>query len=92
VRGMREHERQRTLSLFDSLQTIPITGEIADLAGEIIRSWRDRGTNLGDADAIIAASALQNNLALVTTNARHFPMVELAILQADEQGGLIPRP
>jgi hypothetical protein len=28
----------------------------------------------------------------VTTNARHFPMPELAVLQADKEGELTPRP
>ncbi len=88
VRGLREPERRGTFALLNSLETIAVTGEIADQAGELIRSWRARGANLGDADAIIAASALQNNLALVTTNSRHFPMPELIVLQADEEGHL----
>jgi predicted nucleic acid-binding protein len=91
VRGMREHERPATYSLFDSLQTVSVTGKIADLAGELIRSWRERGATLGDADTIIAATAIHHNLTLVTTNARHFPMVDLAVLQASENGTLMPR-
>jgi len=91
VRGMREHERPETFSLFDSLQTVPVTGKIADLAGELVRSWRARGANLGDADAIIAATAIHHRLALVTTNARHFPMPELVVFQADEEGALTSR-
>ncbi|MBE3040718.1 MAG: type II toxin-antitoxin system VapC family toxin [Chloroflexi bacterium] len=91
MRGMLDRERGETFDLLDSLETIPMTAEIADLAGEIIRSWRARGAVLGDADAVIAASALHNNLALVTTNARHFPMPELVVLQADEEGALTPR-
>ena len=88
VRGMHEHERQKTFDLLDSFETVPMTREIADLAGELIRSWRARGANLGDADAVIAASALHNGLTLVTTNARHFPMPELIVLQSDEAGQL----
>jgi predicted nucleic acid-binding protein len=91
VRGMRDREHGETFDLLDSLETIPMTAEIADLAGELIRSWRARGAVLGDADAVIAASALHNNLALVTTNVRHFPMPELVVLQADEEGALTPR-
>lgn len=68
-----------------------MTGEIADLAGELIRSWRSRGVILGDADAIIAAYALHDGLTLVTTNVRHFPMSELSVLQADETGELMRR-
>jgi predicted nucleic acid-binding protein len=85
---MQESERAETFKLLNSFENIPMTSEIADLAGELIRAWRVRGITLGDADAVIAASALHNNLALVTTNARHFPMPELAILQADEEGHL----
>lgn len=91
VRGMHDRERKRTFDLLDSFITISMSGEIADLAGELIRSWRSRGVILGDADAIIAASALHNNLTLVTTNARHFPMPELSVLQADEAGELSMR-
>jgi predicted nucleic acid-binding protein len=90
VRGMRDRERVDTFDLMDSLETISMTGELADLAGELIRLWRKRGVTLGDADAIIAATALQHGLALVTTNPKHFPMPELVIFQADEQGNLSP--
>jgi predicted nucleic acid-binding protein len=88
VRGMQERERKETFDLLDSLETIPMTAEIADSAGELIRSWRVRGITLGDADAIIAASALQEGLPLVTTNAKHFPMPDLVVYQADELGRL----
>ncbi|MDO9129801.1 MAG: type II toxin-antitoxin system VapC family toxin [Anaerolineales bacterium] len=91
VRGMQERERLETFDLLDSLETVPMTSEIADLAGELIRSWRACGAILGDADAVIAASALHKNLALVTTNARHFPMKELTLYQADEEGHLALR-
>ena len=91
VRGLRDRERGETFNLLNSLETIPMTVEIADLAGELIRSWRARGVILGDADAVIAASALQNSLTLVTTNARHFPTPELTVLQADGEGALTPR-
>jgi len=90
VRGMRDHERSKTLAVLDSVITISITARIADLAGELIRSYRARGATIGDADAVIAASAIHHKLTLVTTNARHFPMPELSILQADEEGRLSP--
>ena len=91
TRGMQERELKETIDLLDSLETIPMTIEIADMAGELIRSWRSRGINLGDADAIIAASALQVGLALVTTNGKHFPMPDLVVYQADELGKLTLR-
>ena len=88
VRGMRDREREATLGLLDSMQTIPITAAIADLAGELIRSWRTRGVTIGEADAVIAASGLSQGLALVTTNAKHFPMLDLIVYQADEKGNI----
>ncbi len=91
VRGMRDRERASTFDLLDSMQTSPITAGIADLAGELIRSWRTRGVTIGEADAIIAATAIHHKLTLVTTNARHFPMPELVVFQADEKGALTPR-
>jgi len=92
VRGIYDREHKKTFDLLDSFITIPMTGEIAGLAGELIRSWRTHGVILGDADAVIAASALHNGLTLVTTNVRHFPMPELPVMQADESGALTPRP
>ena len=91
VRGMREHERKDTFNLLDSLETIDITIEIADKAGELIRSWRTKGTILGDADAVIAATALNHGLALVTTNEKHFPMPDLVVYRADKYGKLTLR-
>lgn len=88
VRGMRDRERETTFGLLNSLQTIPMTADIADLAGELIRSWRVRGVTIGESDAVIAATAVHHRLALVTTNARHFPVPELVVLQADEEGHL----
>ncbi len=88
IRGMREHECERTFTLLDGFITQPVDRVIADRAGEILRAWQPRGVILGGPDAIIAASALQVGAALVTTDARHFPMPELVVLAADEDGQL----
>ncbi len=90
LRGMREHERERTFALLDSLITHPLDRATADQAGEWLRTWQSRGVVLGGPDAVIAASALAVGAALVTTNARHFPMHELVVLAADEEGRLTP--
>lgn len=91
VRGMRDHEKKATFDLLDSLETIDVTIEIADKAGELIRLWRTKGVILGDADAVIAATALNHGLALVTTNEKHFPMADLVVYQADKHGKLTLR-
>lgn len=86
LRGMREHERERTVTLLNSFATRVIDRATADQAGEWIRVWQARGITLGGPDAVIAASALQVGAALVTTNARHFPMPELTVVLVDENG------
>lgn len=90
VQGMRDHERERTMALLNSFITQPIDQQAADMAGEWIRNWRARGIALSGPDALIAASARRAGAALVTTNARHFPMTELNVLAVDEAGEIRP--
>jgi len=91
IRGMQEREREATYHLLDSFETIAVSLEIADKAGELIRTWRKQGITLEDMDALIAATALHNKLALVTTNAKHFPMPDLVVFQANDKGKLTLR-
>jgi len=89
VRGMRDHEREATFALLDALRTYPLDAETADQAGEMIRAWRKKGITISGPDAVIAASALRCRANLVTTNPKHFPMAELTVLGADEEGNLV---
>jgi len=91
IRGMHEREREVTLDLLNRMITMPVNIQNADLAGELIRFWREKGFVLSDGDAIIAATGLNLDLELVTTNGRHFPMPELVVWQADEQGNITRR-
>jgi len=91
VRGMRDREVEITYGLLNSFETLIVSVEVADMAGELIRSWRARGRVFDDADALIAATALHHRLALVTTNARHFPMPDLVVFQANDKGKLALR-
>ncbi len=91
VRGMQEREREETYNLLNSIETLNVSAEIADKAGELIRSWRKQGATLEDMDALIAATALHHRLALVTANARHFPMPDLVVFQANDKGKLTLR-
>lgn len=91
IRGMHDREREATIILLNSLETLAISPEIADAAGELIRTWRRRGRTFDDADALIAATALHHGLALVTSNYRHFPMSDFVVFQANDEGKLTLR-
>lgn len=86
IRGMQDREQQKTQEVLELIETIPVTSEIADLAGNLCREWRSKGIILGSEDALIAASALSGNLPLLTTNPKHFPMTGLSVYTADENG------
>ena len=77
--GMRPAEAQRTRYLLQSLQLLPITFAAAELAGSLKYDYGKKGVTLSLTDAIIAAVAIQNQVALITGNVRHFPMKELAL-------------
>jgi len=86
LQGMKERERKHTFETLDVLESLPVVEDIADQAGELVRVWRAKGVTFGIADALIAATALQHSLALLTTNPKHFPAPGLVIYQADETG------
>jgi predicted nucleic acid-binding protein len=81
IEGMREHEREATMRLLDSLPAYPLDVSIADLAGEYIRRYRAQGITLDKPDAIIGATAVLHGLVLVTYNRKHFPMPELQLYE-----------
>lgn len=77
--GMHEREALRTMELLGSIPSLPVTEAIADRAGRWIYQYARRGTQLTLADALIAATAVEHDLTLVTGNAKHFPMPELRL-------------
>jgi predicted nucleic acid-binding protein len=83
--GMRPGEEAKTEKFLRSLEFYPVTWEIARLAGDLFRQWRQKGLTLGLADVTIAAVALTHELVLVTDNQKHFPMPELRLLQLPDE-------
>ena len=51
---------------------LPITDKIIVQAADIYADLHRRGELIGDADILIAASAMIHNLAVVTNNENHF--------------------
>jgi predicted nucleic acid-binding protein len=79
--GMRPGEEAKTDRFLRSLEFYPVTWEIAQLAGDLFRMWRQKGHTLGLADVTIAAVALTHQLVLVTDNQKHFPMPDLQLFR-----------
>ena len=77
--GMRPKEEPVTTELLRSLRYYPISFEIAELGGKLRREHGRRGSTLSVTDTLIAAVAIHHGLTLITDNARHFPMKELAL-------------
>jgi predicted nucleic acid-binding protein len=79
--GLRPGEEVKTEKFLRSLEFYPVTWEVAQLAGDLFRQWRQKGQTLSYPDVTIAAVALVHQLVLVTDNQKHFPMPELQVFQ-----------
>lgn len=74
--GMRSGERDGVARLFGGLELLPVTDTVARRAGAELRRFRSSHSGIDTADYLIAATALEAGLELVTLNVRHFPMFE----------------
>ncbi len=78
--GMREHEKEATGELFNSLDYRMTTQRVAMRAGFIRSQYAKKGVTLSLADVLIAALAFEEDLAIVTWNTSHYPLPELTII------------
>lgn len=77
--GVRVGEERKVEALLSTFECYEITAGLARRAGELRSSWRGRGRTLELADMIIAATALEYELALMTENRKDFPMEGLVL-------------
>jgi predicted nucleic acid-binding protein len=77
--GMRPHEAAATEEFISSLLWLDTTPTVAKRAGLIRYEWARKGVTLSLTDTLIAATALQYGLTLITDNRKDFPMPELNI-------------
>ena len=75
--GMRPGEELRTEAFLSSLECYPINGAIARRAGSLKSSWARKGRTLSLVDMMIAATALEHSLGLMTDNRKDFPLPDL---------------
>jgi predicted nucleic acid-binding protein len=77
--GMQSGEETRTEAFLVSLECYPMTATIARRAGALKNTFARKGRTLSLADMIVAATALEHGLALMTDNRKDFPLPELNI-------------
>lgn len=86
VRRLPESERKgELLGWLVKLETdfgdriLPFDREAARIWGGLVAASEARGLSIGMADGQIAATAIQNNVVLVSRNTRHFDLPELQL-------------
>jgi tRNA(fMet)-specific endonuclease VapC len=79
VRGLLAKGATRQRADFEKLcavsEVLPVDERIISRAAEIYADLYNRGELIGDADILIAATALENGLAAATNNQRHLGRV-----------------
>ena len=79
IRGLKIKNAQRQLTKFGLIRLqsreINLTDKIIVRAADIYADLYKRGSLVGDADILIAATALENNLPIITNNERHFERI-----------------
>lgn len=82
--GMKAGEERATNAFLDNLISVSVDIPIARRAGTMLRELRLKGTTIGIADAIIAATALQFGVPLLTNNVGHYPFPSLRVIRGLE--------
>jgi hypothetical protein len=78
--GIRKGEEEVVDSLFQVIPSITVDEAIADRAGAYLRKF-GKSHNLNIGDALIASTAREMGLSLVTKNVKHFPMRDIEIIR-----------
>jgi predicted nucleic acid-binding protein len=84
--GVKASEEEKTAAFLNGLACYPVDRDVARQAGEYIRAYRSRGITLDAADSLIAATAVQQDLVLITRNTPHYPMLVGNQLLSDWDG------
>jgi predicted nucleic acid-binding protein len=77
--GIRAGEESRTEALLEGLECVELAASSARLAGRLKNAWARKGRTLTLADTIMAAIAIEGQCALLTDNAKDFPMREVQL-------------
>jgi predicted nucleic acid-binding protein len=72
--GVLPPERDLVEAFFEQLVWVPVDEGVARRGAALARTYRASHGGIEDADYLIAATAVELQAGLLTTNARHFPM------------------
>jgi tRNA(fMet)-specific endonuclease VapC len=80
IGGLKFKKARRQLKLFEDFvrnhRVIGVTKKSALISGGIYASLRQRGVLMDASDTLIAGTAIEHNLSLVTNNKRHFDLID----------------
>jgi len=72
--GLKENERDKVMSFFQSLRTVVIDYDTGKLAGKFMNKYK-KSHNVTIADSLIAATVKRQSFKLWTLNKKHYPML-----------------
>ena len=75
--GCHPSEETGTKAVLSCFRTISVSSGIADMAGRYVYGYARRGLTLHLEDALIGATAVDEQLILITQNVSHFPMLSV---------------
>ena len=79
LKGLKAKKATKQIKLFNRFCTahivLPITDDVIIKAADIYASLKEHGTLISDADILVAAITIVNNLVLVTNNTNHFSRI-----------------
>lgn len=82
--GMKRGEDEATNSFLDSLLSVMVDIPIARRAGRLLGELRLKGVIAGIADSVIASTALQLGVPLLTNNIEHYHFPDLKVVRGLE--------
>jgi predicted nucleic acid-binding protein len=74
--GVRPDEMEALEEFCLALIWLPVDQDVTRIAGAMARRFRGSHSGIDDVDYLIAATAVVFDAGLLTTNVRHFPMIE----------------
>lgn len=74
--GVRRKEVDALERFFSAISWVPVGEEVSRAAGSLAQRHRRSHSGIDDADYLIAATSLLLDAEFLTTNVRHFPMID----------------